>query len=350
MLAALAALAAGCGQPPASPGPPLGPATSTATPTAATTDTPPSTAARVPLRVVDTIATSGFQQQFALDGAADRLYVSDCDKDFRVRVIDTTSRKTIGTIKVADGHPGVCHLALDAPAKRLYATGLEGYVIWVIDTARGRVIDRITTGRKSWAMVADPGTNRLYVSNDYRESLTVLDTASKEVLGVVEGPSGELALDAAGARLYVLDTKRLTVLDTASGEVVATVRMGDNMRALALDPAERRAYAVDIHDGTVPGTLWVLDTATNAVIDSTLEIPGDRVALDPARKWLYTGRSYGGRALTVVDTTAGAVAGEVVLGSVRELLVDEDTHLVYLSADPPDADDVHESVVVLEAG
>jgi YVTN family beta-propeller protein len=132
------------------------------------------------------------QVGFVPDGS--RVYVSLRDEN-AVAVIDTAAREAIDKIAVGRG------------PIQVYATpdGREVYVanegtrdnpddtVSVIDVASGVVVNTITTGKGAHGVVASPDGRYVFVSNIYANSVSAIDTESREVaagFAVGKGPNG----------------------------------------------------------------------------------------------------------------------------------------------------------------
>ena len=85
-----------------------------------------------------------------------------------------------------------------------------------------------------------------YISNQYSNSVSVIDTANNTVVATVpvgNGPLG-VAVNPAGTRAYVANaySNTVSVIDTASNSVIATVPVGTYPWGMAMNPSGTRAY------------------------------------------------------------------------------------------------------------
>src|SRR5438132_17689 len=88
-----------------------------------------------------------------------------------------------------------------------------------------------------------------YITNFEDDTVSVLDTATKTVVGTVAvaaSPAG-IAVDPAGARAYVAssDAGTVSVLDTATNTIVATVAVGASPSGVTVSPAGTRVYVAN---------------------------------------------------------------------------------------------------------
>jgi YVTN family beta-propeller protein len=115
----------------------------------------------------------------------------------------------------------------------------------------------------------------------------VIDTATNTVVPVPDGeaikvgvvPIG-VAVTPDGARVYVVNVNfspipppplgTVSVIDTATNTVVDTVVVGSGPRAVAITPDGAHAYVTNFFDDT----LSVIETATNTVVDTVSGVVG----------------------------------------------------------------------------
>lgn len=114
-------------------------------------------------------------------------------------------------------------------------------------------------------VVADPATARVYIAHGDR--LTVLDAASGEVVGQVEGmPGGThgVAISAATRQGFTDDGERAeaVVFDLKTLRVLRRIPAADDADGMAQDPATGRVFVVDGD----PGTITVIDPRTDEVV------------------------------------------------------------------------------------
>lgn len=163
---------------------------------------------------------------------------------------------------------------------------------------------QIPLQRRGFGVVLDDAANRLYVGNTTDASITVVDTATNQVVGVVQladkvkGADGkeayahhfrELVLDpangrlyapglsSAGSALYVVNTRTLTLEKVIPG-------FGAVATGIALDAANQRLFISNLRGG-----LYEVDTRTLAITKS-LAAGADQLlnlAYDPQGRRLF---------------------------------------------------------------
>ena len=205
---------------------------------------------------------------------------------------------------VAVAHP--YGLAIST-AGALYIAELDAGMVGRVDLPSTTLKSPITVGLVPSHVAFSPNGKTAYVANQGSRSVSVIDVASGLVTATIPVTSDAwnvlVSLD--GARLYVTtDQGVLHVINTATNAIVAalTLRAGDAMRGLALDPTGRTLYVA----GRNTGTIYSVDTRTNTLAAS-LAIGGipQRVAVSPDGATLYVANEA--RGLDAITLATGVV-------------------------------------------
>jgi len=139
---------------------------------------------------------------------------------------------------------------------------------------------------------ASDGKGRLFVNNEGKNTIQVLDDKTMKVLASwpiapCDGPTG-IAYDKASNRIFSGCSKKSVVLDATSGKVVAEIENGDRVDALGWDPVQNLIY---IPCGGGKGTVTVVhqDSPDKYTVVATVEtVPGAKtIAVDPVSHSAY---------------------------------------------------------------
>ena len=161
-----------------------------------------------------------------------------------------------------------------------------------------------------------PHTNLAYVTNFDDNTISVVDTATNEVLssiGVGSGPDG-VAVTPDGSKAYVanFDANTVSVVDTVVGAVSSTISVGQGPSAVAISPDGSRAYVANFTDGTVSVINTSSDTVTSTI---NVELDPLAIAISPDGTKVYVANSGSGT-VSVIDTGNDSVtAGNIAVGS-----------------------------------
>ena len=138
---------------------------------------------------------------------------------------------------------------------------------------------------------ASDGNGKLYVNNESKNTIQVLDVKTMKVLSSwplapCDGPTG-IAYDKASNRIFSGCSTTSVVLDGTTGQVVATIANGDGVDALGWDAAEKLIYIPAGRDGNV--TVVHQDAPDQYTVVATVKtMAGAKtIAVDPATHTAY---------------------------------------------------------------
>ena len=138
---------------------------------------------------------------------------------------------------------------------------------------------------------ASDGNGKLYVNNETKNTIQVLDVKTMKVLSSwplapCDGPTG-IAYDKASNRIFSGCSTTSVVLDGTTGQVVATIANGDGVDALGWDAAEKLIYIPAGRDGNV--TVVHQDAPDQYTVVATVKtMAGAKtIAVDPATHSVY---------------------------------------------------------------
>ena len=251
----------------------------------------------------------------AVSPSGDKLYITNQAVGY-VEVVDhvTYERVTIPT----GAYPTV--VVLNGYGSRAYVTNQFSNSVSVIDTGSNLVINTIQVGSTPIGMVLNDDYTLAYVANfsgfgpgDRNPgSVSVIDLTINEVINVVPvggGPVG-LSISPAGDKLYVVNAEgTLSVLATSVISqpslpvVTGTIGVGGYPRGVVVGRDGARLYVVSAGDHK----LRIIDKATGTLIDEW-DAPGDPhgLVITPNGDRAYVADASGGSVL-VIDTATGAV-------------------------------------------
>jgi YVTN family beta-propeller protein len=162
------------------------------------------------------------------------LYIA-CETGNLVIAMDTASGKASRSLGVPASPSG---LALSADGARLYVTcAAPTSTICVVETASGKILEKIAAGHTVVAPVLSPDGKTLYVCNRFANSVSAIDIASRketariavprEPVSAAITPDGKFLLVANHLHNGRADTDivaaSVTIIDTAAGKVAKNI-------------------------------------------------------------------------------------------------------------------------------
>ena len=175
--------------------------------------------------------------------------------DSTVTMFDLASLAVVKTIKVVSG--GLDGIMYDAFSNRIILTNHSRPIgtATAIDATTGDIVGTAELEDDAPEGAASDGKGKIYVNNEGKNTIQVLDVRSMKVLASwpiapCDGPTG-IALDRVTMRIFSGCSKTSVVVDVKTGKVVAQIANGDGVDALGWDPAQKLIYIPAGRDGNV---------------------------------------------------------------------------------------------------
>ena len=274
---------------------------------------------------------TGGWDDLSVDSDAHRLYLSRSD---RVMVVDTVTRKLAGEIPNTSGVHGIAlvpalHVGFTSNGKADTVTAFDLRTLKPLGDIK-------VTGSNPDAILYDPYTRRVIVFNGKTSNATVIDAATRTVVGtiVLDGRPEFARADGRGHVFVNIEDKgEVSELDPKTTTVVATWSLGDceEPSGLALDIAHRRLFSVCQNNKMV-----VTDADSGKhVADVPIGAGPDGAAFDAARGLVFSPNGKDGTLTVVHEDDAdhySVMATVPTQKSARTMVLDEATHLIYLPA------------------
>jgi len=156
-----------------------------------------------------------------------------------------------------------------------------------IDPASGEITGQAVLEDNSPEGAASDGKGKLFVNNERKGTIQVIDDRKMEVLeswplAPCEGPTG-IACDRATDRIFSGCGGKSAVVNAKTGKLVATLENGEGVDALGWDPAEKLIYIPAGRDSSVtivhedsPDKYTVVARVTTAAGAKTISIDTER--------------------------------------------------------------------------
>jgi YVTN family beta-propeller protein len=265
--------------------------------------------------------------------------------DINVSIIDPVSAREVATIPQktvgVNGH----EIAASADGRTAFVPiygssgvgkpGIDGHEMLVIDLPSRSIVGDIDFGHgvRPHLPVLDPVSGLLYVTTELDKTVTVIDPATRKIVGAV--PTGQeqshmLALSHDGRLGYTANVGpgTVSVLDLVGRKTVAVIPVSGQVQRIAISVDDKLVFT---SDQTKP-QLAVIDTAANRV-KTWVALPGlgYGTAATPDGRWLLVAIPSTDQ-VAVVDVGSMQVTRRIDVATFpQEILIRPDGKMAYVS-------------------
>ena len=174
--------------------------------------------------------------------------------DSTLTIFDLKTLKVINKIKIPSG--GLDGIMYDDFSDRIILTNhSKPGTATAIDPSNGAITGEAQLEDNSPEGAASDGKGKLFVNNESKGTLQVIDSKTMKVVGSwslspCEGPTG-IAYDKSTNRIFCGCSKTSAVVDAETGKIVSTIQNGAGVDALGWDPSEKLIYIPAGRDSNV---------------------------------------------------------------------------------------------------
>lgn len=290
------------------------------------------------------IPTGQASSTVAVNPVTDTVYFGDVG-DGKVRVVDGGTDTVTATIAVPDFPTGI---AVNPVTDTVYIlvpqTSTSLPAVEVIDGATNAIAATITlpSGSGTGGIAVDSTTNTVYVSEPGVPAVAVIDGSTNKVTATVSTGTGTapaaLAVDEATDVVWVADLNgHVLAISGTTNTVTKTINVSvgvGNVESVAVDRVSDTVYAAVIDSGVAVGGVTVINGTTGSVT-TTISIQALYwVAVDPDTGTLFASSyvgSDGSGTTWVIDTSSNAIVDTIGRGGV-DIAVDTATGSAYEAA------------------
>ena len=227
-----------------------------------------------------------------------------------ITVLDCVLFEVASTISIDDD---VMDLCLDDTGSELYY--MNAWAVITVSVPSGAVGDSIWVpgGGMNTGIVHRPGTDLVYVSTIFPDTLVVIDTSPLSVDTGFAVSVDRLAFSPDGDVLYFSNETELGALDPDDGSLLGTVDTGEIISGICVVPGSDYIYLSWSSIENDNGGILEVDAATLATAQSlALGYPAKALCYAPAVGKLYAGIEKGTNcAVAVVDLPVLGQSGEI---------------------------------------
>ena len=210
--------------------------------------------------------------------------------DSSVSMFDLTTLVLIKKIKIPAG--GLDGIMYDDFSDRIILTNHSNPgTATAIDPSAGVITGQAQLEDNSPEGAASDGKGKLFVNNERKNTIQVLDAKTMTVLASwplapCDGPTG-IAYDRATNRIFSGCGKNSAVVDPGTGKIVTTIPNGDGVDALGWDPVEKLIYIPAGRDSNVTIIHEDLPDKYSVVAIVTTMAGAKTISVDPVKHVAY---------------------------------------------------------------
>lgn len=244
-----------------------------------------------------------------------------------------------GAVKEVDATTAVNGIDADSKGKRVFAAG-PGKTLVEFDMTNWSKVASLPLDGPGDSVVFDSKNNVVYVDNDDGTKLWVVDPTTMKIVSTIEIKEAPevMVLDTKRKRLFqnIKTTNTLQVIDTENRKVVGEYTLGEltSPHGLAMDKKAGKLFAVGKN-----GKLVILEADSGKIL-STLDVTksSDQIAYDKDLKRLYIPGSGTMNVVQIKDDGAEIIGSIPVPSGCHSVTVDSTSHDVWVAyADKKDS-------------
>jgi YVTN family beta-propeller protein len=156
-------------------------------------------------------------------------------------------------------------IAVNPNTKKVYVANEYSNTVSVLDTETDKVKSTIKVGVFPYGIDINPLNNRVYVTNRGSNTVSVIDGSINSKLDdITVGKSPvDIAVNPSANWIYVtnLDDGTVSVIDGITNRVIDTISVGKTPYGIAVNPLFNKIYVADI----IKNTVSVIDGKTNKI-------------------------------------------------------------------------------------
>jgi YVTN family beta-propeller protein len=226
-------------------------------------------------------------------------------------------------------------IAVNPNTKKVYVANEYSNTVSVLDTETDKVKSTIKVGVFPYGIDINPLNNRVYVTNRGSNTISVIDGSINSKLDditVGKSPVG-IAVNPSANWIYVtnLDDGTVSVIDGITNKVIDTISVGKTPYGIEVNPLFNKIYVADIINNTVS----VIDGKTNKIsanISVGKRPTGLEIDLTNGSNKLYVA-NHDSDSVSVIDTITNNVIDNIssVGDSPVGMAINPITNKLYIS-------------------
>jgi len=197
---------------------------------------------------------------------------------------------------------------------KLYVANQFSNTISVIDTDKSKVEKNIDVGNSPYDVDVNPFSNRIYASNRDSDTISVIDGfTNKELtrIRVGDSPLG-IGINLGRGWVYVanLDSNTITVIDAIDNHIIKSLKYASLPYDIVINPLTNKVYVSDLGKDSV----LVLDGSNNTLV-STITVGSNPsvLAINTQTNTIYVS-NFSNDTVSVINGTSNKIETNVKVG------------------------------------
>jgi YVTN family beta-propeller protein len=198
---------------------------------------------------------------------------------------------------------------------KLYVANQFSNTISVIDIDKSKVEKNIDVGNSPYDVDVNPFSNRIYASNRDSDTISVIDGfTNKELtnISVGDSPLG-IGINLGRGWVYVanLDSKTITVIDAINNHIIKTLKYASLPYDIVINPVTNKVYVSDLGKDSV----LVLDGSNNTLVSTIpVGLNPSVLAINTQTNTIYVS-NFSNDTVSIINGTSNKVETNIKVGN-----------------------------------
>jgi YVTN family beta-propeller protein len=198
---------------------------------------------------------------------------------------------------------------------KLYVANQFSNTISVIDIDKSKVEKNIDVGNSPYDVDVNPFSNRIYASNRDSDTISVIDGfTNKELTDIPVGDSPlGIGINLGRGWVYVanLDSKTITVIDAINNHIIKTLKYASLPYDVVINPVTNKVYVSDLGKDSV----LVLDGSNNTLVSTIpVGLNPSVLAINTQTNTIYVS-NFSNDTVSIINGTSNKVETNIKVGN-----------------------------------
>lgn len=198
---------------------------------------------------------------------------------------------------------------------KLYVANQFSNTISVIDIDKSKVEKNIDVGNSPYDVDVNPFSNRIYASNRDSDTISVIDGFTNKELSKIQVGDSPLGIGINLGRGWVyvanLDSKTITVIDAIDNHIIKTLKYASLPYDIVINPLTNKVYVSDLGKDSV----LVLDGSNNTLVSTIpVGLNPSVLAINTQTNTIYVS-NFSNDTVSIINGTSNKVETNIKVGN-----------------------------------